>query len=231
MFLGGRQANLTFREIVVPEGWPIWRAFDWGASAPFSCGWWTISNGEFVRVRDDARSVLYFPAGSYLRVAELYGCHPDRSRKANVGLGWDADQVGKAIVQRERELFPGRSVIAGPGDAAMWATSGMKGGVTVADEICATGAVFTPSAKGPGSRVSGWQVMQRLLDASGRQTDKPGLYVCETCTDWFRTVPALPRDKTNRDDVDSAAEDHAADETRYFLTSPRFEVDVGHWRV
>ena len=36
---------------------------------------------------------------------------------------------------------------------------------------------------------------------------------------FMRTVPVLPRDEIDRDDVDSAAEDHVGDETRYRLLS------------
>ncbi len=45
--------------------------------------------------------------------------------------------------------------------------------------------------------------------------DGPGLYVFDTCRQFIRTVPVLPRDENKPDDVDTAAEEHVADETRY----------------
>ena len=42
-----------------------------------------------------------------------------------------------------------------------------------------------------------------------------GLYVFDTCRQFIRTVPVLPRDENKPDDVDTEAEEHVADETRY----------------
>jgi hypothetical protein len=67
------------------------------------------------------------------------------------------------------------------------------------------------------SRLQGkQQVHERLrVDADGL----PGLFVFSTCVHWWRTVPVLPLDELNPEDVDSSAEDHAYDETRYMLSA------------
>jgi hypothetical protein len=49
----------------------------------------------------------------------------------------------------------------------------------------------------------------------------PGLFIFDTCRDWIRTVPVLPRDERDPDDVDTKAEDHAYDETGYRLLENR----------
>lgn len=54
-------------------------------------------------------------------------------------------------------------------------------------------------------------------------TDLPGLYVFETCRQFIRTVPVLPRDVKNPDDVDTRAEDHCYDETRYRILNRKAE--------
>ena len=60
------------------------------------------------------------------------------------------------------------------------------------------------------------QLHERLrFDADGR----PMLQVCTTCRDFIRTVPALAYDPAAVEDIDTRAEDHAYDETRYFLMS------------
>ena len=41
------------------------------------------------------------------------------------------------------------------------------------------------------------------------------LYVFETCRDFIRTVPSLQHDPDRPEDLDTDAEDHIADETRY----------------
>ena len=58
------------------------------------------------------------------------------------------------------------------------------------------------------------QVHERLrFDKDGR----PGMYVFTTCPNWIRTVPTLPYSQTKPEDVDSNAEDHDYDATRYFF--------------
>ena len=48
---------------------------------------------------------------------------------------------------------------------------------------------------------------------------KPMMYIFSTCEDWIRTVPTLPYSLKKPEDIDTDAEDHAYDETRYFLMS------------
>ena len=45
------------------------------------------------------------------------------------------------------------------------------------------------------------------------------MFVFSTCTDFIRTVPALQHDGSRPEDLDTSAEDHAADEARYGLMS------------
>lgn len=40
-----------------------------------------------------------------------------------------------------------------------------------------------------------------------------------TCGDWLRTVPNLPYSQTKPEDVDTRAEDHCYDSSRYFFMS------------
>jgi hypothetical protein len=51
--------------------------------------------------------------------------------------------------------------------------------------------------------------------------EEPGLFVFEHCRQWLRTVPTLPRDEKKPDDVDTDAEDHAGDMTRYRVAMPK----------
>jgi hypothetical protein len=69
--------------------------------------------------------------------------------------------------------------------------------------------------KGDNERIAGkMQVHERLrFDEDG----KPGMYIFNTCKDWIRTVPNLPYSEKKTEDVDTDAEDHDYDATRYFL--------------
>jgi hypothetical protein len=48
---------------------------------------------------------------------------------------------------------------------------------------------------------------------------KPMMYIFNTCKDFIRTIPTLPYSQTKPEDVDTNAEDHIFDETRYFCMS------------
>ena len=39
----------------------------------------------------------------------------------------------------------------------------------------------------------------------------------DNCEAFIETVPGLPRDEDNQDDIDTTAEDHVYDEARYML--------------
>jgi hypothetical protein len=43
------------------------------------------------------------------------------------------------------------------------------------------------------------------------------LKIFNTCTNLIRTLPSLPMSKTNSEDVDTKAEDHAYDALRYMF--------------
>jgi hypothetical protein len=50
--------------------------------------------------------------------------------------------------------------------------------------------------------------------------------VHEDCRDLIRTLPRLPRDEKNPEDVDTDAEDHPYDGLRYWLLARKPEVEV-----
>jgi hypothetical protein len=58
------------------------------------------------------------------------------------------------------------------------------------------------------------QLHERLrFDEKGR----PKLQVFSTCKDFIRTVSTLPYSEKKPEDIDTDAEDHIYDETRYVL--------------
>jgi len=69
--------------------------------------------------------------------------------------------------------------------------------------------------RGMNSRVSGWSTVDEKLRVRG--DGLPRLLVYDTCRDFIRTLPSLPRARTNPEDIDTHAEDHIADAFRYGL--------------
>jgi hypothetical protein len=213
----------------IPAEWRIYRALDWGSAKPFSVGWWAISDGSAVYEGD--RLVGKWPGKTLFRVAEWYGSRRDKE-DPNVGLRMLASDVGEGIKEREEGLFPEHRVLPGPADSSIYVSDGVSR--SLADELkdpkgdgSNRGVTFVPSDKGAGSRISGWEALRRTLKNSLEvPPEHPGMFVFERCRDWIRTMPTLPRDESNPEDVDTDSEDHIADETRYMLTTKRPEVKV-----
>lgn len=180
----------------IPTHWKRYRSFDFGYSHPFSVGWWAMS-----------------PDGTAYRYREWYGC----TSEPNVGLKLSPREIARGIAEREADERREGLRILGVADPAIWDVST---GISIENQMSAEGVYFE---KADNSRLPGKMQMHYRLgfDSDGR----PGLYIFRTCREWLRTVPTLPYSATKAEDVDTDAEDHAYDETRYFCmawpTGPR----------
>jgi len=195
------------RPFILPRTWRVDRSFDWGSSAPFSVGWWAEADGTEAKRKDG--SVFCPPRGSIIRIAEWYGW----DGTPNTGIRMLARDIARGIVERERQMFGSRKVMPGPADTNIFSA---ENGVCIADDMAKEGVKWTRADKRPGSRVTGWDRMRGMIaEASKERPEEPALYVTPNCQQFIRTVPLLPRDSRDIDDVDTTAEDHIADETRY----------------
>lgn len=195
----------------IPSSWSLTRSFDWGSSKPFSVGWWAESDGT------QAPNGRHYPRGTLFRIAEFYGW----SGKADEGCRMLSEDIAKNILQLEAELFPGRVVDPGPADASIYDA---VDGRSIADKMEEEGVYWEPADKRPGSRKAGFERLRSMLNASTKvPMEEAGLFIFERCHHFIRTIPVLPRDQNNPDDVDSKAEDHVYDETRYMaMTETRW---------
>lgn len=200
--------NIPFGAI--PSRWKINRSYDHGQSKPFSVGWWAESNGE--PIEHSGRLVGPVP-GDLVRIAEWYGWNGTE----NEGLRMLATDIGDGIIERETDWTLVGRILPGPADSSIF--DEVEPGKSVAGDMKRRGVRWTHADKRPGSRVQGWQQIRNLLSGAipGRDgtREEPGLFVCQRCENFLRTVPVLPRDDKNLDDVDTDAEDHVGDETRY----------------
>jgi hypothetical protein len=175
----------------IPEGWKIYRSFDWGYNKPFSCGWWAV----------DYEGVVY-------RILELYGC----TETPNEGVKWTPPRVFAEIhrIESEHRWLKGKR-IQGIADPAIWDA---ETGESIADTAAKHQVYFTPADN---SRLNGWmQVHYRLaMDENGF----PMMYIFSNCKAFIRTIPLLQYDEHKPEDLDTDGEDHVADEVRYFLMS------------
>ena len=184
----------------IPDDWPRYFSFDWGFSDPFACQWWAMD----------------YTGTAYL-YKEWYGCVP---KKADTGLEISPQQIMAGILERETEEEEKNIKIYRIADPSIFDRSH---GESIADKMAPgfygnlKGVVFNPADN---TRLPGkMEVHERLrFDENGR----PKMYIFNTCDDWIRTVPNLPystKKTGNRkhEDIDTDAEDHDYDATRYFL--------------
>lgn len=220
----------------IPHSWRLDRSFDWGSSKPFSVGWWAESDGSDVRLRDG--SVRSTVRGDLFRVAEWYGWNG----KPNEGLKMLASEISRGIV--EREVASGwRSqascrVVPGPADSSIFKA---ENGNCIAQDFLKrvrlknglefSGVTWLPSDRSPGSRVTGWEqvrmMLKSALPADHGPRESAGLFVFDSCDQFLRTFPVLPRDKRKPDDLDTESEDHCADEVRYRVRASRPTIAYG----
>lgn len=197
----------------LPTGWRLTRSYDHGSSKPFSVGWWAISNGEPIEV---GKYHLGGVKGDLIRIAEWYGW----TGEDNVGVRLSPDVIAQGILEREEDWGIRGRVTTGVADAACFAEYEAK--KTVAGDFLTAGIRWLKGDKGPGSRKQGWEQFRKWLKnskipRSETKRETPGLFIMERCAQFIRTIPVLPRDDKDLDDVNTDAEDHVGDEVRYFL--------------
>lgn len=207
----------------VPDGWRIDRSFDWGSSRPFSVCWWAESDGSPAQMANG--TMRHFPRGTLVLIAEWYGWNG----QSNEGLRLSDPEIARGITERERTLpeLAGRVIHAGPADPSIFDArpreiNGITVEVSIATEFERCGVRWERGVNAPGSRVQSAAKVRQLLKAARQDPqEEAGLFVFDTCRQFIRTVPVLPRDARNRDDVDTEAEDHIWDATRYRVMTIR----------
>lgn len=191
----------------IPKSWKVDRSFDWGSSKPFGVGWWAESDGT------QAPNGRHYPRGTVFLIDEWYGWNG----RPNEGCKMLAIEIGRGVKEREAEAK--YRVQPGCADSSIFDA---ENGVSIADDMQKVGVKWLQADKSPGSRKIGWERIRRYLKASTVwPMEEPGLFIFNSCLQWIRTVPSLPRDAKKRDDVDTNAEDHMGDLTRYRLMAPR----------
>ncbi|ABK44199.1 protein of unknown function DUF264 [Magnetococcus marinus MC-1] len=187
-------SKMVIKPRALPSHWTRFRAFDWGSARPFSVGWWAVSDGELEGL----------PKNALVRYREWYGSNGN----PNVGLKMDAESVARGILAKEAK---DETIHYSVADPAIFAKDG---GPSIGERMAREGVRFKPADNR--SRVGGWdQMRQRMVGEDG----VPMLYCFDTCIDSIRTIPSLQHDESRPEDLDTSAEDHAADEWRYALMS------------
>jgi hypothetical protein len=222
----------------IPSGWHIDRAFDWGSSQPFSVGWWAEANGEeayipicseklgdgkrcnvpykyHTAIRHKFVPYVFCPKpGSLIKLDEWYGT---KKIGTNLGLKLAAGKIADGIIERELELMKNGWIdfqpFPGPADNSIRDVKEVDED-TIEKKMADKGVRWTSSDKSPGSRKIGMELMRERLE-NAVIGEGMALYFMDNCIAAISTIPVLPRDEKKLDDVDTDAEDHSYDETRY----------------
>ena len=124
-----------------------------------------------------------------------------------------ADIFARQVLQQEYGEYMKYGVL----DSSTWAKRGDVG-PSIAETMIQEGCKWRPSDRSPRSRINGkLEVHKRLYVDPDIQY--PGMFIFSNCTNLIRTLPLLPTDKNNPEDVDTNAEDHAYDALRYACMS------------
>jgi hypothetical protein len=119
-----------------------------------------------------------------------------------------AEQLADKILEAEEfDPLPHYTVL----DASCWNKTGF--GPSIAEVMMRQGVRWTPSDR---NRIQGkMEVHRRLADDPYAQ--EPRLRIFSTCQHTVKQLAGIPLSKTNSEDVDTKAEDHAYDALRYMV--------------
>lgn len=119
-----------------------------------------------------------------------------------------AEQLADRILEAEQlDPLPHYTVL----DSSCWNKTGF--GPSIAETMMRCGVRWTPSDR---NRIQGKMEIHRRL-ADDPRTNEPRLRVFSNCSNTVKQLAAIPLSKTNSEDVDTKAEDHAYDALRYML--------------
>lgn len=180
-------ARTHWKEDEPPHWWPRFRVMDWGYAKPYACLW-----------------AAQDPQGRLWVYRELYG-----ATSPNVGAKHSPAHVASLILSAE-EKEAGVTSWAGPD---LWAAGRGDYGSSrpLVEDFTDAGVYWTaPWAASAGTRRAKRQRLSAMLEAN-RGGLAEVVIVKDRCPALTRTLPALQFSRTDPEDVDTTAEDHAYD--------------------
>jgi hypothetical protein len=176
------------------------------ASHLFLSGDWGISSPSVVYLASRTLAPLgKYPRNSLILIDEVSSADPD---DLSIGLQWSpsylADRVNEMcdrynVRNRQGVIDDARGL----------------GDETVIKIMQRYGLHFVRPVKG---RIENLSAMRELLFNSMTGNNRPGMWISSLCTNWWDTVPNLPRDPIRNDLPDTKAIDHAFDASAYAVS-------------
>lgn len=204
--------NIIIPRFRIPAGWRVDRSHDWGSAKPFANLWWAEADGTEATLPNGKKWAP--PKGTLICIQEWYG-----AKRPNEGLKMPAKKVARGIKDMDDSLLSARwiarPVRPGPADNAIADTQN-PGTPTIADDMATQGVRWERSDKSPGSRKIGLELLRTRMAEAGKDVPEgPAFYIMDHCRQLIDHLPVLQRDPKKPEDVDTNAEDHDYDATRY----------------
>lgn len=211
----------------VPDSWKIYRSFDDGSSSPFVCLWFARSDGSDLVFPDG--HVMPTLRGDWFIVGEDYGSTGRRNEGINITTEEKAARIIKFEIERGWRTEGHCRVRRGPADTSIWAEVAGRPSIATDFELPIEvngmkfrGIIWEQADKRAGSEPQGTdQIRKRMFYTKpiegATKREHAGLFVCECCANWIRTVPLLQRDEKDPNYIMEKSEDHCFDATRYML--------------
>lgn len=189
------------------------RAADWGSARPFSTGWYAIADDAW-KGEGAAGNELLVPRGAIVRYREWYG---QREGKNNEGLRMPVAAWAAEVLRRSKGE-PIRYTVA---DTSMWDTDG---GPSLAEDAEGVKLTNDPGRmlmrRADKRRITGWNQVRARLQGDDYENGGPALFfLMDNQPHGIRIMQSVQHDETKPEDLDTDAEDHAADEIRYACMS------------
>lgn len=218
-------------EFKAPREWHSRVSLDWGMTAP-SVALLGLQPREIrhdsyfqdvgvpYTIRKDRGWWSSLPPGSWVIIDEV---HSARSDDPSLGKGWPPQMLAEEVIAACKRWNVKQSGVC---DDAR----GLQGD-TLIEQFRKWSLYFEKPTK---DRISGWVKLKSMMAATRDVTAKspradysaPRLYISKRCKLTIETLPMLPRDDVRMEDVDTRANDHAADALRYLVNSQTHYVGI-----
>jgi hypothetical protein len=202
----------------IPADWRVTRAYDPGFSSPFGFVIVVRVKGQnYLEFKDGSKK--FFPNDSIIIYREWYGYKGGKNM--NEGIRMLHDEIAPTIKAKEEGWGLKGRVKPGRADWKIW-----EGELNVYSEYQKAGVTFVKADKAKGSRVTGALRMRSLMFAAHEEElEKPALFFVDKCVHCISTIPDLPSDPKNPDDVvTDGVPDHLYDAVRYEVMSEIYKV-------
>jgi len=186
-FSSWRTDEIVVKPFEIPPSWPLFGALDYGEAAPTNFALHAI----------DYDDNLY-------QITEY-----NRAGAAASSHAYEINKLIESCPYTQQSGGGGRPPDSIWADPSMWAKRRLTEAVThsPADVFSENGLYLS---KGNNDRITGWRVINDLLE-----NKRLFVFGGEWNRNTLETIPNLPRDKNNPEDVDTRSDDHAGDRLRY----------------